>query len=122
MPFSSFENLVNKLNYLIYKYPHVIQSPNASKSFFVKINCTIVKKKKHTLYISVQDLHNDIILPIFPGRFFGARNSDGRLSIVDMCLKNYMPKYIKQMSNRCIITCRCETFISDMVLKSDLNK
>ena len=51
------------------KHPHIIVSPNVSDSILVKINGTIVKKWKHLTQISIRDLHNDIILPIYQGVF-----------------------------------------------------
>ena len=35
------------------------------------------------LQISFQNLHNDIILPIYQGGFFGARNEDDKILIGD---------------------------------------
>ena len=104
------------------KHPHVIQYPNISNSIFVKFNGTLLKKQKHLLQISVRELHSDLILPVSQGRFCGARNSDVRVCIGDMYLRKYMPKYVKQMSNRNNITCGCKTCISAILLSSDLNK
>ena len=50
-------------------YPRVIHSHNVKDSLFVKINGTIVNKQKHILKISVQELHNGTILPIYQGFF-----------------------------------------------------
>ena len=80
--------------YLYLNHPHIIHSPNVKDSVFVKINGNIVKKQKHILQISVQELHNDMILPISEGLFLWARIADGNLCIGDTSLRNYMPKYI----------------------------
>ena len=63
-----------------------------------------------------------MILPISQGVFFGARTFDGKVYIVDMELRKYMPKYIETMSNRNNITCGWKTCISAMLLQSDINK
>ena len=47
---------------------------------------------------------------------------DGKLCIGDALLRKYIPKYIKPISSKNNITCECETFISVMLLKSDINK
>ena len=47
--------------------PHVIHSLNVKYSLFVKINGTLANKQKHLLQISVLELQNDIILPIYEG-------------------------------------------------------
>ena len=49
--------------------PHVIHLANVSDSILIKIIRTLVKKHKHLLQISLQDLHNDMILP-FPEEVF----------------------------------------------------
>ena len=84
----------------------------------VKINVTHVNKQKHIPQISVQDLHNNMILPVSQG----ARTVYGKLCMVDTSLRKYMPEYIKLMSNRNTITCGCKTCISAMLLQSDINK
>ena len=53
---------------------------------------------------------------------FGAIKIDGKVCIVDTLLRNYIPNYIKPTRNINNITCVCETYISDMLLKSYLNK
>ena len=63
------EKLVNELHEWIDKFPNAAQSSNVSYSLIFKINVTIVKKQKHILKISVQDMHNDMILPIYQGGF-----------------------------------------------------
>ena len=63
------ERLVNELHARIENKPHIIHSSNVKESLFVKINGTIVNKQKHLLQISVRELHNDMILPIYEGIF-----------------------------------------------------
>ena len=63
------EDLVNELNSWIENHPHVIHSTNVKYSLFVKISNRIVKKQKHIPQFSLQDLHNDMILPIYAGVF-----------------------------------------------------
>ena len=60
----SSEKLVNKFYNCIEKHPHVIQSQSFSGSTFFKVNGTLLNKHNHLIQISVQDLHNDIILPV----------------------------------------------------------
>ena len=67
-------------------------------------------------------MYNNLILPVQQGGLFGARNSNDKTCIGDMYLSNYTQKYIKQTRNRNKITCVCETCISSMLLKLDLNK
>ena len=74
-------------------HPHSINLPD---SLFVKINGTLVNKQKHLLKISLQDLHNDMILPIYQGGFFGAKTVDVKVCIGDTSLRKYIPKYINQ--------------------------
>ena len=62
-----FWKLANELHDWIGEKTRVIQPPNVSDSLFVKLSGTILKKQKHLLQISVQELHNDIILPIYQG-------------------------------------------------------
>ena len=64
------EKLVNELHYWIENHPHVIHLPNVSDSLLIKINGTLVKKKKYLLQISVRELHNDTIRPIYEGVFW----------------------------------------------------
>ena len=84
---------------------------------FVKINFTLVKKQKHPLQISVRELHNDMILPSYEEGFCGTIKLDGKKCIGDMSLRNYMPKYIKPISNINNITCELKTWISAMLIK-----
>ena len=56
------------------------------------------------------------------GGFFGAITVDGKLCIGDTSLRDYIPKYIKPMSNRNKITCEYKIYISVMSLQSYLNK
>ena len=63
-----------------------------------------------------------MILPIYQGGFFGAKNADIKLFIVDTSLSNYMPKYIKPMRNINNITCVWETCISAMLIQLYLKK
>ena len=74
------------------------------------------------LQISVQEVKNDLMLPIFQVGFFVPRNVDRKVYIGDTSLRKYMPKYIKPKSNRNSIKCVCETCISAMLLQSDMNK
>ena len=83
---------------------------------FVKNNVTLVNKN-NILQISVRELHNYMILPSSEGGFPGARTIDGNLFLGDTSLRNYMPKYIKPMSDRNKITFRCEICISAMLLQ-----
>ena len=89
---------------------------------FVKINGTLVQKQKHILQISVQEIHNDIILPTSEGGFLRAKTVYGKICIGYKSLRKYMPKYIKPMSNRNKITCGCKTCIGAILLQSDNNK
>ena len=74
--------LVNESHNWIDKQPHVTQSyPNASDSLFIKINVTLVNKQKHMLKISVQELYNDITLPIPQVGLYGAINMFSKLCI-----------------------------------------
>ena len=72
------------------------------------MNGTIVNKKKHILQISVQELHNDTILPIYQGGLFGAITVDGKVCIGDTSIRKYMPKGKKPMSNINKIKCGCK--------------
>ena len=64
------------------------------------------------LQISVHELHNYLILPVYQGGFCGARNDESRVWIGDSSLRYYMPKHINQMNNKNNITYGCETCIS----------
>ena len=66
------EKIINELHAWIKNHPRVIHSPNVKDSVFVKINGTLVKKQKHLLRISVQELHDEMILPNSEGGFSGA--------------------------------------------------
>ena len=79
-------------------------------------------KQEYLLQISSQELHNDMVLPIYQVGFFGAINEVEKSCIGDTSLGKYMPKYIKPMSKRNNITCRSKTCISAMLLQSYLNK
>ena len=63
-----------------------------------------------------------MILPIYQGGLSGARTVDRKVCIGDTSFRKYMQKYIKSMSNINNITCVCETFISSMLLQSDISK
>ena len=56
--------LVNELHAWIENHPHVIHYPNVKDSLFFKINDTLVKKQNLLLIKSLQELQNDMILPI----------------------------------------------------------
>ena len=116
-----FSEKINELNYWIENHPHVIHLPNVKDSLFVKINGTILKKHKHLPQISLRELHNGMILPIYEV-FFGARTADGNICIGYTSLRNYMPKNIKPMRNRNNITCGRQICISVILLQSDLEK
>ena len=88
------EKLVNELHSWIENHPNVIHSSNVKDSLFVKINGTIVRKQKHLPQISVQELHNDMILPIYEGGFWGSRTVDGNVYIGDTSIRKYMTIYI----------------------------
>ena len=53
----------------------------------VKTNGTIINKHKHLHQLSVRELHNDTILPIYEGVFLCARTADGKLCIGDNSLR-----------------------------------
>ena len=61
-------------------------------------NGTLVKKQKHILQISVQELHHYMILPISQIGFFSARTVHGKICIGDTSLRKYMPQYIQPMN------------------------
>ena len=62
-----------------------------------------------------------MILTIYEGVCFGARNVDEKVCIRDTSLRKYMPTYIKPMININNITCGWETCISAMLLQSYIN-
>ena len=64
------EKTMNELHAWIKNHPNIIYPPNIKDWLFVKINVTIVNKQNHLLQISVQDLHNDMILPLHQGVFW----------------------------------------------------
>ena len=64
--------------YWIENHPHLIHYSNVKESFFVKINGTLVKKQKHLIKISVRELHDDMMLPISEGDYFGTITVDGK--------------------------------------------
>ena len=68
------KKIVNWLHAWFEYFPHVIHPCNIKDSLAVKINVTIVTKQKHLPQISVQELHNDMILPTSEGGF-GWNNS-----------------------------------------------
>ena len=94
------KKLVYKSHTWIEYHPHVILYPNVSDLIFVKINVNIVEKPHIIIQISIQELHNDMMLPIFQGDCFGAITVDGKVCIGDTSLRKYIPKYIKSTSNR----------------------
>ena len=64
--------------------------PKCIRLIICQIDGTLVNKHKHLLQISVQELHNDITLPISQGCFFGARTEDGKICILDTSLRENM--------------------------------
>ena len=78
---------------MIDKHPHVIQSPNVSDSIFVKFNGTYVKNHNHPLQISLQDLHNYLILPVYRTGYFGSINEYCKVCIVDTSLQKSAKRY-----------------------------
>ena len=48
---------------------HVIHNPNVKDSLFVKTIGIHLGKYKHLLQISVQEIHNDMILLVYEGFF-----------------------------------------------------
>ena len=85
------------------------------------MNGNLVNKKSSNSNIS-RELHNDMILPSSEGDCFGAKTIDGNICIGDKSLRKYMKKYIKPTRNIKNITCGCKTFISAVLLQSDINK
>ena len=67
----------------------------------VKINGTLVEKQKHLLQISVQELHNDIILLISEDGFFGARTDDRKVCI----RKTSKPEAYTRLTSQCFYKC-----------------
>ena len=63
-----------------------------------------------------------MILPSSEGGFFSATTVDWKIFIGDTSLRNYMPKYIKPMSNRNKIKCGCKTCIIAVLIQLDLHK
>ena len=114
-PKRHYKNIVSKKNSQWITWLD-IEKP-ISDLLFEKINGTIVNKQKHLLQISVRDLQNYMILPIFQGGFFGAITVDGKLCIGDNSLRMYIPKYRKPTSNRNKIKCVCKTCISAMLIQ-----
>ena len=90
------ENIVNDLHDWIDKQPCVIPYPNRSDSTCVKANGDILKKHNHLLKISVCEMHNGIILPVYQGGFYAARKMYGRACVGDTSLRKYTPKHIIQ--------------------------
>ena len=86
------KKLVNELQYWMEKHPHVIKYHNVADTKFVKVNGTLLKKEKHLIQISVCELYNDLILPVFQGKFHIARNYNGILCIEDISIRGYIPK------------------------------
>ena len=80
---SLYQKPVNELHDWIENHPQVIHYPNVSDSLFFKINDNLVKKQKHILQISVWELQNDMILPIYQMYVLGARNFYGKVCIED---------------------------------------
>ena len=76
-----YEKLVNELHAWIENQPHVINTPNAKDSLFIKINGIFVNIQKHILQISVREVNNNMILPNSEGVFFGARTVYGKVYI-----------------------------------------
>ena len=91
-------------------------SPNVPYSIFVKINDTIIKKQKHLIKTSVQDLHNDLILSIPQGGFYGVRYEDLKY-VLDKHLLGSRLKDIQTNEQRRRITWGCQTCIIDMLLQ-----
>ena len=73
------------------------------------------------LQILVRELHNDPILPIPQGGFFGVINEYDKVCGYTSRRK-HMTKHIKPTRKRNNITYICKTCISDMLLQSYLNK
>ena len=62
-----YESIDNKFNDWIEKHHHTIPYLNVSESIFAKINGNLLKKQKNLLQISVQKLHNNLILRLLQG-------------------------------------------------------
>ena len=71
----------NELHSWVKNYPRVIHTSNVKHWSFFKVNGTRVMKQKYILQITVPELHNDMMLPISEGGFFGVRTVDGKLCI-----------------------------------------
>ena len=67
--FSFSDTIANELHNWIDKHHNIIQYTNVSDSTCFKVNTTILKKKNQLIRISVQELYNDIILPVSQGIF-----------------------------------------------------
>ena len=116
-----FWKLFNELHDQIKNHPLVIYSLNVKYSSFVKINGAILNKEASTSNISMGSTQQYGTFNS-PLSFSCARTVYGKIFIGYKSLRKYMPKYIKPMSNRYIITCGCEICISSMLLKYDINK
>ena len=87
-----------------------------------KMNGTLLKIQNHLPQISVQELYSDAILAISVGVFFGARTVDVKYILEILHLGITCKIYIKQVSKKNKITCRCKTCISYMLLITGFNK
>ena len=63
-----------------------------------------------------------MILPIYQMYVLGARNFYGKVCIEDTSIRKCMKKHITPMSNKNNITYGWKTFMSVMLLQSDINK
>ena len=92
-----------------------------TNSICIKANGNLLKKQNHLLQISVCDFLNDIILSSL-GVSYGATYVEGGSYIGDASLRKYTPNHTKPTGNRNNIACGFGTFISAMLLQTDLNK
>ena len=67
-------------------------------------------------------MHNDTVLTIPLGGFFGAKNEDEEVCVGDTPLRKYTLRNIKPVNKKNKITRICKTCISSMLIQSDLNK
>ena len=69
------------------------------------------------LQIYTRNFHNDLILPVTQGGFYGVQDDEGRLFIGDISLMRHRQKHTNKNNNINNIACGRETCISAILIQ-----
>ena len=95
-------------------HPQVVQSPISNDCLKVKIDGYTEPQlvPKTLLYVSVRELHNNLVSATKYGGVKEARDEDDNIIISDSTLRSLLPPQFLKFSPRYKVMCGCKCFMS----------